>query len=98
GCPSHKFVRICRRVLIRLGCLAPKAVQHISLPLWAECQCDTRVIYPSPCKPAPNVTMSSDRSVVRDRHFWIPLGGQLRELSAVHESAAMYFGMGHKSS
>src|SRR5215472_13923848 len=30
--------------------------------------------------------------------FLDPLGGQLRELSAVHESAAMYFGMGHKSS
>ena len=34
--------------------------------------------------------MSSGRSAVRDRHFWSPLGGQLRELSAVHESAAMY--------
>src|SRR5215831_16058459 len=34
--------------------------------------CDARVIYPSPCNPAPNVTMSSGRSVVRDRYFWIP--------------------------
>src|SRR5215467_2092376 len=43
----------------------------------------TRVIYPSPCDPAPNVTMASGRSYI----FGSPLGGQLRELSAIHESA-----------
>src|SRR5215510_12574043 len=32
----------------------------------------SQVIYPSPCNPAPNVTMSSGRSVVRDRYFLDP--------------------------
>src|SRR5215471_10571441 len=34
--------------------------------------CGLNVRNPSLCKPASNVTMSSGRSAVRDRHFWDP--------------------------
>jgi len=38
------------------------------------------------------------RLTVRTDIFKFPLGGQLRERSAIGESAAMYFGIGRKSS
>src|SRR6266403_5414862 len=51
----------------------------------------------SSCNPAPNVIMPSGRLIVRTDIFGFPLGGQLRQLSAIRESAAMYFGMDAKA-
>src|SRR5262245_45271321 len=41
-CPSHEFVRICRRVPVLLGCLALEATQHVNLP---SCRCDARLAF-----------------------------------------------------
>src|SRR5215813_14202337 len=47
-CPSHEFVRICRRVPVLLGCLALEATQHVNLP---SCRCDARLAFTRVIRP-----------------------------------------------
>jgi hypothetical protein len=68
-CPSHEFVRICRRVPVLLGCLALEAVQHDSRPCSLNVPATRHL---SPCDPAQKAITSSRHSVDLDWYFFGP--------------------------